>query len=255
MAGAAVAVGPDDSTPQSQVCTLSGVHLLGSGRLRLCQTLVDELRHGDWVEIASSYGVEGGLVTAPPEQLLGRLSAEPYGTINRCLDATEIERVAELADEARALLIELTSAAEMPRVGWLITGLRISLRPGQAIVSWRGDTSDEAVAGWLRHHLDRPYSLEREGADGSAERVYGGLGRLRPVATDMDEIIRHRFDPAGSSDRPGGFPRLLSRVSTQQGEGVVISISTKHREARVKLAGGGEIQVPLNELQVLGWNR
>lgn len=244
----------DGSTRQAQQFTFSAVQLPGSGRLRLCRTLVDELHQREWVEIESSHGIEGGLVMAPPDQLAGA-STEPYGTITRRLDESEIERAAELADEARLQLVRLTSKTRAPNDGWLITGLRICLRPVQVVVSWRGDVSDAAVDEWLSQNLARPYALESEGTLDDPIRHYGGLGRLRPVASDLDEIIRLRFDPAGTSDLPGGFPRLLSQVSTSEGEGVVISVSTKHRQARVKLAGGDEIQVPLDELRVLGWIR
>lgn len=246
----------DSSEGMTGPSTLAGVHLPGSGRLRLCRAFTDGLAQGDWVAIESAYGVEGGQVTVAPELLLGTTSAEPYGWIGRRLDEPEIRQVAELSDEARVLLHSLVSTVGPQGDERLLAGLRFTLEPRRAVISWCGDTIGPVLEERLRQSLDTPYAFEHEGADDRTGHVYGGVGRLLPAAANLETIIRQRFEPAGSSDLPAGYPRLLSKVSTAQGMGVVVSVSTKHRQARVKLAGDGtEIQVPLDELRVLDWNR
>lgn len=246
----------DLSERSIQPSKLVGINLPGSGRLRLCRAFTDGLAQGDWVAIESAYGVEGGQVTVAPELLLGTTSAEPYGRITRRLYEPEIRQVAELSDEARVLLHSLVSTVGLQGDESLLAGLRFTLQPKRAIISRYGDTIDPAFEERLRQSLDTPYAFEHEGADDRIGHLYGGLGRLLPAAANLETIIHQRFEPAGSSDLPAGYPRLLSKVSTPKGIGVVVSVSTKHRQARVKLADDGtEIQVPLDELRVLDWNR
>lgn len=247
----------DSSDRMTGPSALVGIHLPGSGRLRLCRTRRSDLTQGEWVAVESAYGVEGGQVTVVPELLLGATSSEPYGWITRRLDEPEIQHLAELSAEARALLHVLVSTVKSRDDGrFFLTGLRFTLEPKRAVFSWYGEAIDPALEDRLRQSLDTPYALEHEGSDDRTGRVYGGLGRLLPAAANLETIIHQRFEPAGSSDLPAGYPRLLSHVSTKLGTGIVVSVSTKHRQARVKLADDGtEIQVPLDELQVLDWNR
>lgn len=244
---------PEPSTDSGDARQLAGVHLPGSGRLRFVSVTVEGIAEGDWVAIESPHGVEAARITVTPELLTFGGAPERYGRVLRRLDLAEIERTVQLADEALAILTRLLPEKELEGSDWSISGLRFTLRPERAIVSWHGKANSTVPDAWLRQHLDLSFILENDDAVERSGRPYGGLGRLLPQAASIEAIIQRRFEAAGSTSMPAGWPRLSSRVMTPHGAGTVVSVSTKHRQATVKLTeDGNELSVPLGELKVIG---
>jgi hypothetical protein len=60
------------------------------------------------------------------------------------------------------------------------------------------------------------------------------------------------MERSGQNLTPAGLPRIGAIVSLDSESGQVVSISTKRREATVKMANGSERLIPLAELIVRG---
>src|SRR5690606_21637317 len=136
-----------------------------------------------------------------------------------------------------------------------LTGLRLTLDGSTALVSYRGEEEQTAtLAGTLAGALGLPVHVEREGPlEPAAEHLFGGVGRLRIQADDLDAIVAARFDTPGSETfAPEGLPRIGRRVQTPDGPGIVLSVSPRHWQATVRLDSGTEVTVPIADLTPVG---
>ena len=232
-----------------------GARTPGLGRLRFYEARLADPALGDWVAIPGPAGEEPAQVVVTPQQVAAERLPRPLPAVTRRLSAEEIARVAELTAQARAAL---DRAIDVVRAGGLpvfLTGLRFTLDGSTALVSYRGDEEQMAVlASTLAGALGLPVHPEREGPlEPAAEHLFGGVGRLRIQEDDLDVIVAARFDtPGPEAFAPEGLPRIGSRVQTPDGPGILLSVSTRHWHATVRLDTGTEVTVPIADLTPVG---
>lgn len=235
---------------------VAGVRQPGRGRLRFCRAEIADADLGAWVAVLDETGEQAGrIVVAPQQIMLGE--PPPLASITRQLSPDEIRRVAELDERARGEMdraIELVRGLHLPL---FITGLRYTLDAQAALIPYRGPRQlDSALlAATLAGQLSTTVHLEWEGElEPLGVSLFGGLGRLRESQPSLDELIRRRFVPLSEPPAfaPEGLPRLGSHVQSPGGSGTILSISTKRREARLRLDSGDEIVVPLDDIVSAG---
>lgn len=229
-----------------------GVRIPGCGRLRFCGTVIADIALRDWVAAPSAVGEEPGLVVVAPQQLkLARLP-ERLPAVTRRLAADEVAQVAVRMERARGMLDAVIAIVRERRLPLFITGLRFTLIGEAVIVSYRGpdETGEDELAVAVEPVIGLSVHFEHEAA---GVNLTGSLGRP-PAAMTFNELLQHRFSGTGRERAfaPEGLVRLGTRVRTDHGVGLVISVATRERRARVRLDSGDEVLVPVNDLTAAG---
>lgn len=228
-----------------------GARTPGLGRVRFCESRLPDPALGDWVAVPGPAGEEPAQIVVTPQQVaLARLSS-PLPTVTRRLTEEEIDRVVDLTKRARAALDQALDAVREAGLPAFLTSLRFTLDGATALVSYRGRPEEmAALADLLSASLHVPVHVEREGPlEQAAEHLFGGVGRLRTAADNLEAIVAARFDPVGPGTfAPEGLPRVGSRVQTPAGTGTLQSVSTRHWQATVELDSGAEVTVPVADL-------
>lgn len=229
-----------------------GARVLGSGRVRFCRTVLDGLEVGDWVAVGDAYGAEPGRVVVAPRQLIYGDPPEQLAAVLRRLTTAEIERLPSLEAGAREILDRAIAATRAAGLPVFLTGLRPGLDGRTATVDWRGPRECDlaSLAGALAGSvMEVRFTWEGSLVPAGAQ-LFGGLGRLPARPFDLDAVVHSRFDRPGRERvfAPEGLPRLGSRVTTPRGNGTIRSISTRHREAVVRLDAGEDVTLPVDAL-------
>ena len=229
-----------------------GARVLGSGRVRFCRTALEDLDIGDWIAVGETGADVPGRVVIAPRQLVYAEPPEHLAVVVRRLTTAETEQLPSLADRAREVLDRAIAATRELGLPVFLTGLHPSLDGRTATVDWRGPHEYdlgplvEVLAGSganVRFEWEGPLAA-------AGVQLFGGLGRLPVRPLDLDAVVAGRFDRTGAehTSAPEGLPRLGSRVATPHGDGILRSISTRHREALVRLDSGDDVNVPVDTL-------
>ena len=231
---------------------VAGVRIPGAHRLRFYRTAIVDIALRDWVPAPSPAGEEPGLVVVAPQQL--KLAGVPdhLPVITKRLAAAEVEQLAARLERVRGLLDDLIAVVRDAELPLFITGLRFTLNGEAAIVSYRGSEAarEDALIRAAEPVVGVPVQLEYEGA---GPNLFGGLGRP-PAGMTFHDLLRNRFSEVGGAPAfaPEGLVRLGTRVGTAQGAGMVISVATRERQARVRLDTGEEVLLPVDGLSAAG---
>ncbi len=228
---------------------IAGIRRLGEARVEFGR--VAERPHaGEWVAAPGPVGEEPALVVIAPEQVLLCEEELPELPVRRLSEA-ERARLPELAELALWLARQAAAVIGELEESLRFLGLRVTL-DGSAIVEYWGKESRlpaADIAARLSARLGRPVHLVASTGE-RPRALFGGLGRLGGEALDLAELARRRLGvlPGDVPPRPGGYPRLGSRVAIPLGNGVVRSVSTRHRTVTVELEDGTRHDVPLDHV-------
>lgn len=227
---------------------VAGVRVPGVSRVRFYETHIEDIALRDWVAVPSGAGEEPGLVVIAPQQLKLASLPDRLPVITRRLSADEVQEIAARMERARGLLDSVIAVVREKEFPVFITGLRFTLSGNAAIVSYRGPevAGGDELAGAIEPAVGVPVHLEHQ-AGGTD--LFGGLGRA-PAAITFHELLRDRFAGTGAAQSfaPEGLVRLGTRVETAEGAGMVVSIATRERRARVRLESGEEVLVLVDSL-------
>ncbi len=231
---------------------VAGVRIPGAGRIRFYETAVEDLALRDWVVVPSMAGEEPGQVVVTPQQLkLARLP-ERLPVVSRRLAPDEVDQVTARMERARGMLDAVIAIVRERRLPLFITGLRFTLGGDAVIITFRGPetTREGELSGTVGLVVGVPVHLEFEAA---GMNLFGSLERP-PAAMTFNDLLRDRFPGIGRDlvFAPEGLVRLGTRVRTDRGAGLVISVATRERRARVRLDSGEEVLVPVNDLTAAG---
>lgn len=231
---------------------VAGVRIPGAGRLRFCSTAIEDIVLGDWIAVPSFAGEEPGQVVVAPQQFMLTRLPEHLPVVIRRLSPDEVDQVVARMETARRLLDTVITVVRERRYPVFITGLRFTLSGETVIVSYRGPENSETseLAGVVEPVVSVPVHLEREAA---GKNLFGALGRP-PAAVTFDELLGRRLPGVGRdlAFAPEGLVRLGTPVRTDLGAGIVISVATRERRARVRLDSGEEVLVPVADLRAVG---
>jgi len=241
--------------PPAATIPVLGARTPGLGRVRFCEARLPDPALGDWISIPGPAGEEPAQVVVTPQQVVLERLPRPLPAVTRRLTHEEIRRVADLTEQARAALDRALDVVREAGLPVFLTGLRLTLDGATALVSYRGGEEQAGtLTCTLAGALGLPVHAEREGPlEPAAEHLFGGVGRLRIQEDDLDVIVAARFDtPGPEAFAPEGLPRIGSRVQTPDGPGILLSVSTRHWHATVRLDTGTEVTVPIADLTPVG---
>lgn len=229
---------------------LAAVRVPGVGKLRFTRSEAANLAVGDWVEFPWTWGPEAGMIA-----FLDVLPPEPpqLPEIDGVLTLSEVERVIERAEQARAAIPLVVELAERHLPETKVSGLRFASNGDVAILAGQisGNADLTALLQAIEQSLGTTVHFEPDGEEG---HLFGGVGRLIPDPrnTTLEALLESRLplDRLHQNPAPAGLPRIGAIVSLGSEGGRVVSISTKRREATVAMADGSERLIPLAELTV-----
>lgn len=211
----------------------------GDGRYRFLTTFLPRAV-GAWIAVPGPRGDEPGRVVATPGKVEAGTS-ETFPRAGRLLEPAEVREVLHQAAATRELI---PAAARLVRTlvpGAELTGLRRTLGGPLVCTCLLPSGSDQAVlAEALTPHLGPGVAVET----GGSGAYCGGLGRLDSMADEPEER-------ALALERLSTYPRLGAVVRSGGVEGVLMGISTRHAEARIREPGGREVVVAVTELEAL----
>ncbi len=228
---------------------IAGIRRLGEARVEFGR-VAERLHAGEWVAAPGPAGEEPALVVIAPEQVLLSEAELPELPLRR-LSEVERARLPELFELALRLARQAAAVIGELKEPLRFLGVRVTL-DGSAIVEYwekEGRLPAADIAARLSERLGRPVHLVASTGE-RPRALFGGPGRLGGEALDLVELARRRLGvlPGEVPPRPGGYPRLGSRVATPLGDGVVRSVSTRHRTVSVELEDGTRHDVPLDQV-------
>jgi hypothetical protein len=233
---------------------ICAIRLPGTSRARFVDAADVPVSLGDWVVIDTGAGDEAGQIVVAPDQWTTAVSMDDVPVVSRCLEAGDLDALAETIELARSLIDQGASLMRQHAAGTYLTGLRLTLDRSVAIVVYLGpQPEDESLLkAALSAVLARPVILEEDHPADPETALLGG-GPRRPFREDAETfqaLLERRLDVLRTPGTfaPHGMPRLGTQVSCEAGTGMLIAVDIRHWQATVRLADSAEISVSVDSL-------